>query len=505
MHDTEKNNRKQPRGQRALLVLAAAGLVFLAAVRGTVGQEVPASSHSAPPASVPRMTNELVYEGTNGSGKLHLAVNKSAVVNTRVPYRQVSIGNPDIIADNQIGPSSILITAKRAGTTQLIIWDDSQRSQVIDVAVESDLDGLQEQLRNMFPSSNIEVANVNGAIALHGRVPNLYVAEQAVALAAPYNERVLNFLEVAGGQQIMLQVRFAEISRSALVNLGFSGFATDGTASFGTINGPGGSPIGALAAGQPGSVEQGVTVFGGGSVGNIAFEYFLSALRQNNLLRVLAQPNLVVLSGERASFLAGGEFPVPVPQPGATGSTITIEYKKYGIQLNFVPIVLGDGRIMLEVAPEVSDLDFSNAIMLSGFRVPALSSRTVNTKVELAEGQTLAIAGLLSSRMQANKEAVPLLGDLPVLGKLFSSVRYERRETELLVLVTPRLVEPMNPEQVPALPVENWRYPTEAELLLHNDLGGPRAPAADEPERDAPRFQGEHGFVPRHDPVAAAD
>jgi pilus assembly protein CpaC len=488
--------RNWPRS-RALMAVTGSVLALLA-LSSSNGQ-----APAQPAQAANRMANDLVTEGVDEQGQLRLAVNKSAVINTRTPYSRVSVGNPDIIADNQIGETSLLITARQAGTTQLIIWDEQERSQVIDVTVDFDLHGLQNQMRVMFPNGAIDVSSVNGTIALRGTVPSLQVAEQATALAEPYARNVLNFLEVSGGQQIMLQVRFAEVSRAALVNLGFSGFATDGTASFGTINGPGGRPIGAAATGQETTIEQGVSVFGTGAIGNVAFEYFLSALRQNNLLRVLAEPNLIAMSGEEASFLAGGEFPVPVPQNTGAAATITVEFKRFGIQLNFVPVVLGDGRIRLKVAPEVSALDYSNAVVLGGFRVPALTTRNVNTTVELAEGQTFAIAGLLNSRMQANREAVPVLGDVPVLGKLFSSIRYERQETELLVLVTPRLVEGMNPDQVPALPVDNWRYPNEAELLLKDDLGGPQEHSED--NRPAPRYQGEHGFTPAPQPIAAAE
>src|SRR5439155_487328 len=248
-----------------------------------------------------------------------------------------------------------------------------------------------------------------------------------------------------------------------------------------------------------------------------AIDYFVTALRQNNLLRILAEPNLTAISGQEASFLAGGEFPVPVPQAGSGGggTTITIDYREFGVRLRFVPIVLGDGKIRLKMTPEVSDLDFSSPLTIQGSKIPIVNKRTVTTTVELADGQTFAIAGLLNHNVNATRSATPGLGDLPVLGALFRSVRYERNETELLVLVTPRLVEPMNPSQVPPVPGENWRHPKELDLYLKSDLGseppagkgrGATGPAATTPAGPTgmgggstggvPRYRGAYGFTP---------
>jgi pilus assembly protein CpaC len=231
--------------------------------------------------------------------------------------------------------------------------------------------------------------------------------------------------------------------------------------------------------------------------------YYIAALRQNNLLRVLAEPNMVVISGQEANFVAGGEFPIPVSQGGSTssgGAAITVEYRTYGVKLRFTPVVLGDGKIRLKVAPEVSDLDFTTAVKFNGFVIPGLTQRKLETVVEMREGQTLALAGLLNNNVTANKDVTPLLGDLPYIGALFRSVRYQRKETELVVIVTPRLVEAVNPAQVPALPGEQWRHPTEGDLFWKRDIGGPAGDAkrAAKVSRggEAPRFKGEYGFVP---------
>ncbi len=511
--------QKKARRARAILVLAGAGLVFLAAVRGSTAQE-------AAPATQPatKMTKDLVQEGTDQQGMLKLTVGKSQVVTTRLPYKRVSVGDPTIADVNLTGPNMILLTAKKAGSTQLIIWDDTDRAQVIDVLVQFDIQALQQQMKEMFPSSKIEVTSINGSIALRGHVPNVDVAKQAVAVATPYSKDVLNFLEVAGGQQIMLQVRFAEMSRSATnqlgVNFNYINGAFMGGSNVGQVNpssrlldkglvGDTPPPSGVELNGAT-PVNPSVTLFGSGQLGSFYFEYFLNALRQNNLVRMLAEPNLTAISGQEASFLAGGEFPVPVTQGGATAGAVTVEYREFGVKLRMIPTVLGDGRVRLQVMPEVSDLDFTTAVRLNGFVIPGLTSRKVNTTVELGEGQTFAIAGLLNNSITANKDVTPLLGDLPVVGALFRSVRYQRKETELVVLVTPHFVEAMNPAQVPTLPGEKWRDPNDLQLYFGADLGGEEVDstgkhgATTRPSGPAPRYFGQYGFTPSTQPIAEA-
>jgi len=494
---------------RTLIAVAIAGLSVLVFAGPAHGRQ-PATRPSGGGADL------IQAEGIQ-DGLIRIGVNKTSVINTRVPYKQVSIGQPEVADVNTVGPTSILVTAKKQGTTQLIVWDEQGRSQQVDVVVEFDPQTLREQLDANFPGAKITASSAGGGIVLRGRVPNLQTAEQAVALAGVYSERVLNFMEVSGGQQVMLQVRFAEVSRSATnalgVNVGFTDGRSFGASNIGQVN-PFSVTAGDLATA---AVNPAVTVFGRAQIGDTTIDVFINALRQNNLLRILAEPNLIAMSGQEANFLAGGEFPIPVTQSGDTGggNAITIEYREFGVRLKMVPVVLGDGRIRLKVAPEVSDLDFTTAVRFGGFVVPGLTSRKLETTVELGDGQTFAIAGLLNNSITATKDVTPVLGDVPLLGALFRSVRYQRKETELVVLVTPRLVDALNPGDVPTLPGEHWRDPNEADLFLNQDLGGEVPPRtkgdpATQPvseneqplqHRVASRYVGEHGFVPQSEPA----
>lgn len=466
-------------------------------------QDVPAES--ADPSA------PYVRESDTHLAQLKLLINKSSVLETRTPYKRVSVGQPDIADVNVLGPGRLLVTGKRAGQTQVIVWDDRERAQVMDVSVQVDVKALGDQLDRMFPRVKPEVTANNGEIVLRGNVPSIEVAEQIAEVAKSYGGGVHNFLSISGGQQVVLQVKFAEVSRAATDALGINTGFTDGKSFFGNNVGginPFGTQVGPSGVGQilssptPGA---GVTLFGQGLAGNTAFQYFIQALRANNLLRILAEPQLQAISGQEASFLAGGTIPIPVSEGGVgTGAAISIVEREYGVKLKFVPVVLGDGRIRLKVSPEVSDLDYANGVTLNGFVIPGLTQRKVTTTVELADGQSFAIAGLLNTSVATNKNVTPLLGDLPVIGPVFRTVKYSKKETEMVVMVTAHLVEAMNPADVPLLPGERWRDPTENELFFKQDLGGPVSngprssdliPAGGKPKRVA-KFHGEYGFNP---------
>jgi pilus assembly protein CpaC len=477
------------------LLTAATGAILVLLGNGTTAGQTNGDS-------APTTRPSMVSDGVDNDGSLRLTVGKSTVLTVRKAISRLNIGSPEIADYNAISPTSILITAKKAGSTGLIIWDDQNHSEVVNITVEADLGTLRRQIKESFPGLEISATPLNDTIALRGQVPSAQTAEQLVEMASTY-AKVHNFLEISGGQQVMLQVRFAEVSKSAIRNLGVTFGGTDGVSAFST-NGIG-SGTSAFSGTTPGlglttgTATSGVTLFGQGKVGAIAFDYFVNALRQNGLVRVLAEPNLIATSGQTASFLAGGQVPIPVPQPGNGGSTITIEYHDYGVRLNFTPQVLGDSRIRLKVTPEVSDLDYSDAVSVAGTSVPGFTDRKVDTTVELGDGQSFALAGLLNDKTSATTTGIPFLDRIPVLGDLFSSVQYTRNETELVVLVTPRLVGAMNPDQIPPLPGEKWRSPNDVALYIAQDLGGPaveqgKGSADKKTASPPPRFHGSYGF-----------
>lgn len=502
------------RNRMARLLLAmAAGAAFLAAAPRAAAADA-ASAPATQPAGGDSDASSLIARGLDRDGRISLTINKSRLINTHVPCRTIDVTQPDVVLAKVITPTDILVTGRKPGSSQLVVWDEMGRSQAVDIAVGADLDALQAQLKKLLPDNPIDVSMAEGSVVVRGRVPSAQAADQVVQLATPFGQKVINLLEVSGGQQVMLQVRFAEVSRSATTSLGVNfGLASNGSFGASTIGQV--APFSVTTAangttpilGVPGAGPN-VTQFGRGVIGTTPFDLFVSALRQNNLLRVLAEPNLTTTSGQEASFLAGGEIPIPVPQTGGGSNgqyVITVDYKKFGVQLTFVPVVLGDGRIRLKVSPEVSDLDYTHAITNAGFQIPSFTTRTATTTVELNEGQTLSLAGLLNTRVNATTDVTPLLGDLPVIGTLFRSVRYDRQETELVVLVTPHLVNGMNPAQVPPLPGEHWRYPTESELFWHRDLGGP-APQTGRPSTvPPPQFHGTYGFTPVAKPAVATE
>ena len=512
----ETMKKKRPRSTKARVlrcignaVAFAAGCFLCLSVAAGDKPAVVPEADSTIPAQSADASRPFVKEADAHVSQLKLLVNKSVVLETRTPYKRVSVGQPEIADVNLLGQSRILVTGKKAGSTQLLVWDDNEKAQVIDLSVAVDVKGMEDQIQKLFPGLKIDINANNGEAVLRGNVPSLEVEEQIVKVAAPYAAKINDFMVISGGQQVMLQVRFAEVSRSASSALGINFGATDGKSFVGNNTG-GVSPFGtqisatgaaALAIPTPGAA---VTIFGQGMVGKGAFQYFIEAMRQNSLLRILAEPNLMAVSGQEASFLAGGAIPIPTSQGGTgNGAAISVDYREYGVKLKFVPVVLGNGRLRLKVSPEISDLDYAKAVEAGGFRIPGITQRKVTTTVELADGQTFAIAGLLNTSVSANKNITPLLGDLPVIGPMFRTVSYSRKETEMVVLVTPHLVEAMNPADVPALPGEEWLYPDEFNLFINANIGGPKDtahPATPGKGRQVPRYHGQYGFVPSNSP-----
>jgi pilus assembly protein CpaC len=391
-----------------------------------------------------------------GIRKIELSAGRSTVLATDFDIVRIAVTNPAVADAVVVAPREVLIDGKSNGTITLIVWGAGQRVQY-DLIVEPGVSGLQQQLQALFPGEDIQVNANDEAIVLSGHVSNndtmLRVAE--IAAATSSKARVINMLQLPGGmesQQVMLQVRFAEVDRTALLELGTSLFTgANGAGNFlgRTTTEQFAAPNFNLTnANQPTQTfSDFLNLFLLNTKYNVGA--LVQALQTKGLLQSLAEPNLIAYNGQEASFLAGGEYPVPVVQ-GVTG-TVTIQFKEFGIRLNFKPTIAGD-MVRLKVRSEVSALDYTNAVTLAGFSIPALTTRRAETDVELRDGQSFAIAGLLSNISQENRSAMPFLSSLPIIGNLFKSKSESASRTELMVLITPRLVRPLNPDEVPPLP-----------------------------------------------------
>lgn len=386
---------------------------------------------------------------------------RTQVVRTPWMAKGVAVTDPKVADVQLIGPQQVMIQGKSIGMTDITAWNDKEQVWQAQVVVETDMDKLRIDIRKMFPDCTLGVSQVGDIMVVTGSLSRADQAEQLHKFFKTANMKFTDMTSVAGVQQVLLQVRMAEVSRTAIRSLGFNAIYNQSDFAFQQSIAPdGGTPLFAVNQAQN-SVTGGLfsqviaspAVSFLGSVPDQHLQFFIQALAENQYLRILAEPNLVAKSGEEASFLAGGEFPIPIVQGGSANSTaVTIQYQKFGIQLKFRPVVLGDGKIRLYVAPEVSQLSDQGAVVLQGFRVPSLITRRAETTVELNNRQTFAMAGLISRQTTARSSRIPGAGDLPVLGALFRSTRYQNDETELLVLVTASLVEPMSTANRPPGP-----------------------------------------------------
>jgi pilus assembly protein CpaC len=388
-------------------------------------------------------SSPVIRDAVDGS-EIDLLVGRSTLLNVGATISRVSLTVPDVADAMVTSPSQLLIHGKQPGTISLFVWDRSGAIKTFEVTVRRDLNALKEQLRQLFPAEEITVLGSGKDVVVSGTVASKYVVEKAAEVAAGYvekKENVVNLLKQQEGvasNQVMLRVRFAEVSRSAMQELGASFFANGYKSEwFGRTAPPG---------------VTGPTF----DEGKLIFSDFLNlflfnskeglggvvrALQTKGLFQSLAEPNLIATNGKEASFLAGGEYPYPVVQPSGTGgSAVTIMFKEFGVRLNFTPTVLGGDLIHLKVRPEVSALDFSSAIELEGFRIPALSTRRTETEIELRDGQTFAIAGLMNNTLTSTMGKIPGIGDIPIIGYLFRSRAYQKNQTELVVMITPTII-----------------------------------------------------------------
>lgn len=408
---------------------------------------------------------------TSAFPRIPLTVGRSVVHTTPFEITRVAVTNPAVADAVVVAPTELLIDGKSPGTISLIVWGRSDRAQY-DVVVDPGVSELQQQLNLLFPGEDLRASQTETAVFLTGQASNNTVMLRAgeIAEAMAPDSRVVNMVQVPGGiesHQVMLQVRIAEVNRRALTELGASLF----TGPTGVGNVIARSTTQQFAAPDFDNLQR-VTENGElvSTSGEFTFGDFLNlfvfsqrynlgtlirALQTSGNFQSLAEPNLIAYNGQEASFLAGGELPIPVVS-GATG-TVSITYKEFGVRLVFRPTIAGD-VIRLKVAPEVSALDFSNGITLEGFRIPAIITRRATTDVELRDGQSFAIAGLMNNMSQETRQAVPLLSRLPIIGALFKSKATNREQTELMVIVTPRLVRALNPDEVPPLPTVDDRF-----------------------------------------------
>jgi pilus assembly protein CpaC len=419
-----------------LLVLAIAWAVFNA----PIAAQAPAAPQQ--PETFPR---------------LHLTTGRSTVLTPEFDVTRIAITNPAIADATVVQPREILIDGKAPGTISLIVWGGAGQRVQYDVVVEQPVAGLEQQLRLLFPGEEIQVTLNADALVLSGRVSSTQIMLRAaeIARASAPKGNVINMLQVPGAidaQQVMLQVRFAEVNRRALSELGVSVF----TGVNGYRNWVARGTTQQFPAPDLEGDELVFSDFLNIFLFNTNFNMgaVIRALRQTGYFQSLAEPNLLAYNGQEASFLAGGEFPIPF----STGvGAIAVQFREFGVRLNFTPTIAGD-LIKLRVRPEVSSLDFANGLLLQGFRIPALTVRRAETEVELRDGQSFAIAGLIDNSSQADTAAIPILSQLPIIGTLFKSRADRQERTELLVLITPRLVRALDPDEVPALPTLPGRF-----------------------------------------------
>jgi pilus assembly protein CpaC len=395
--------------------------------------------------------------------QLTVVASKSILINTQEPIGRVAVSAPEVADVLVVSPNQTVVHGKAPGIATILLWDRAGKSTSYDLVVELDTSLIQQQIETQFPTENIQVSSAKGAIVLSGMVSEPKVAEKAVEISSNFTQKVVNLLHLPpapDNEQILLQVKFADVDRMAAEKLGVNIFSTGAGNVLGSISTQQFSPVGnwRLETSNPGgreftasqTISDALNIFGFSFNSNIGIT--IKALQEKNLLQILAEPNLIASNGKEASFLAGGEFPFPVLQSGQGSNAITITFKEFGIRLNFTPTIIPSGKIRLKVRPEVSALDFTNAVTINGYFMPAISTRRAETEVELADGQSFAIAGLMDNRVTEIYNKIPGLADLPVIGYLFKSRSQQKTKTELMVMVTPKLVKPLNPDQLPALP-----------------------------------------------------
>ncbi len=464
-------------------------MVLTAVLAASAAQTPTAAPSSTPQNTAPPNAQQTapgvaqVENVEQQAAPLRVMVDKSLLVRTAEPMKRVSVTDPAVADAIAVTPNQILVHGRSPGEVSLILWNQQEESRTFDLRVDVDVTAAAKEIQDALPDQKIHVAALRNALVLTGHVVSKEDATRAAEIAGAFSKNVVNALTFGpvGAQEVLLEVKFAEVDRTALTQLGFNLFSTGAANTFGTFSTQQfGGFTGAKAGAVTSDVQAGQAPPGNStatseinnqlfhqpaSIGmNDLLNFFLfrtdinlgaviKVLQQKNLLQILAEPNLIAMNGKEASFLAGGEFPFPVVQGAAGLQSVTIQFKEFGVRLTFVPVIMPNGDIHLTVKPEVSALDFTNALSISGFLVPALSTRRASTDLEMKDGQSFVIAGLMDNRVTNVADKVPGLGDIPILGTFFKSKNNQKSTTELMVLVTARRISPANaPVALPKFP-----------------------------------------------------
>jgi len=428
--------------QNRSLVATVALLVGVLSL-GAQGARAQSPQQNFVPASFEKAQAEPV--------QINVLVGQSRVINFDKPIGRFSVSNPEVAEAVLVAPDQVLVNGKAFGQVNFIAWEQKGGAFIVfDVYVRSNLSLIDSQIKALFPKDDISLSQANGSVVISGNVKQAATVAQVEAVVKAAGFNTVNMLQspTANKAQVQLQVRVAEVSRSRMKELGAT-FAYESSPGVGGVVGAGGGPwtMGKVDGGNIFGTTVGsalnLFVMGGNTFN------FLKALKTQGALRSLAEPNLIAMDGQEASFLAGGEYPVPVVQNSGDRAMVTIMFKEYGIRLNFKPTIIDEDHIRLELEPEVSTIDFANGVKFDGFIVPALKTRRAKTGVELRDGQSFALAGLLDNSEMRSISKIPVLGDIPILGTLFNSKSFQKSETELMFIVTAQLVKPVNRDDLP--------------------------------------------------------
>lgn len=426
-----------------------------------------------------RATLQASFANNSQPVKIDVQVGQSRVIDFDREYERVAISDPKVAEAVPISFKQVLINGLQFGQVNLVAWSkptvkgDASRMLVFDIYVQVNLSLIDNQIKILFPKENIQLSQANNSVVLSGTVTRPELSEQAQKIIEAAGLKVTNLLKspVMDVAQVQLQIRVAEVNRSVMRELSMAyGFNNSTIPTFISASGPGSADAGSDLR-NPNSpsgtaTSTGLANFLLGIPNNaLGPQAFVRALQSRGAIRDLAEPNLIAMHGHKASFLAGGEFPIPIVQSVNTGqSAITIQFKEFGVKLDFTPTIIDENHIRLELAPEVSSLDYGSGVTIRELVIPGLRVRRAKTVLELRDGQSFALAGLIDNTEQVNLSKVPLLADIPILGQLFKSRRFQRNETELLFLATVKLVEPLNPDQIPRLPGVSELKPVNSSL-----------------------------------------